>query len=74
MTTQGPDPPKAAVSGGGMGIAYKVGLGVMVAGGIFLMSREILGDIAYSAISGILELLGAPEERDFLPTNEPEAG
>ena len=55
-------------------MAYKVGLGVMVTGVMLLMSREILGDIAYSAISGVLELLGAPEERDFLPTNKPEAG
>ena len=47
---------------------------MIVTGVIFLMSREILGDVAYSAVSGVLELLGAPEERDFLPTNEPEAG
>ena len=46
MKTQGWDPPKAAVSRGVMGIAYKVGLGVMVTGVIFLMSREILGVIA----------------------------
>ena len=56
------------------GLTYKVGLGVMVVGIVIAASSLFLGGVIFSAISALLTLLGAPEDREFLPTDEPEAG
>ena len=56
------------------GLAYKVGLGVIVVGVVMFASSLLVGGVTFSAISALLRLLGAPEDREFLPANEPEAG
>ena len=55
-------------------LTYKIGLAVMVTGVIIMVSGGILGGIFFEALMKILTLLGAPEEREFLPPSEPEAG
>ena len=73
MKTQGT---AAAVTASvkGAGLAYKVGLGVILAGGVVFASSSFLGGVVFAAVMDILSLLGAPEDRQFLPPNEPEAG
>ena len=56
------------------GLAYKIGLGVIVAGIVIAASSWLLGGVTFSAISALLTLMGAPEDRGFMPTSEPEAG
>ena len=56
------------------GVAYKIGLGVIAAGIVIAASSLFLGGVTFSAVSALLTLLGAPEDREFLPTYEPEAG
>ncbi len=58
----------------GAGLAYKLGLGVIVVGVVMIVSSGLLGGVTFSAISALLRLLGAPEDREFMPTDEPEAG
>ena len=58
----------------GAGLAYKVGLGVMVTGVAIFASSWLLGGIAFAAATALLKLLGAPEDRQILPPYEPEAG
>ena len=41
---------------------------------VIAASSWLLGGVTFSAISALLGLLGAPEDREFLPTYEPEAG
>ena len=74
MKTQGKAAPGATVSAKGSGLAYKVGLGVMAVGVLFVASSWPLGRIVFAALSALLTLLGAPEGRRLLPPNEPEAG
>ena len=73
MNTQG-----AGVSGTASvnitGLAYKVGLGVIVAGFLIFASSGLLGGVVFAAVMDLLTLMGAPEDRQFLPPNEPEAG
>ncbi len=57
-----------------MGLTYKIGFAVMVTGVIIMVSGGILGGIFFEALMQLLTLLGAPEEREFLPPDEPEAG
>ena len=73
MTTQGTGTSGAA-SVKRTGLAYKVGLGVIVAGVVMFASSWLLGGIVFAAVMDLLTLLGAPEDRQFLPPNEPEAG
>ncbi len=55
-------------------LAYKVGLGVIVVGGVIAASSWLLGGVTFSAVSALLRLLGAPDDRALLPPHEPEAG
>ena len=52
----------------GAGVAYKVGLGVIAAGVVMFASSLLLGGVTFSAISALLKLFGAPEDRALLPT------
>ena len=56
----------------GAGLAYKLGLGVIVVGVVMIVSSGLLGGVTFSAISALLRLLGAPEFREFLPMYEPD--
>ena len=56
------------------GLAYMVGLGLIVTGFVIAMSRDLLGEVLFMALQEFLTLLGAPEDRAFLPPSEPEAG
>ena len=68
MTTPG------AASAKSTGLAYKIGLGVVAIGIVMFASSWLLGGVLFAAIMAVLDLLGAPENRQFLPPNEPEAG
>ena len=68
MTTPG------AASTRRSGLAYKVGLGVIATGVFMFASSWFLGGVVYAVVMAILDLLGAPENRQFLPPGEPEAG
>ena len=56
------------------GLVYKVGLGVIAVGVVFVASSWLLGDVAFASVTALLTLLGAPENRQLLPQDEPEAG
>ena len=56
------------------GLAYKVGLGVIVAGVVVFASSGFLGGVVFAAVMELLELMGAPEDRQFLPPDQPGAG
>ena len=58
----------------GSGLAYKIGAAVVVAGAIIIMTSGLLGEVVFASLMRLLSLLGAPEDRDFLPPSEPEAG
>ncbi len=54
------------------GVAYKVALGVMAAGVFLIVLSPLAGGILHTqAITPLIELLGAPEDRQFLPSDEP---
>ena len=74
MKPQGTGAPGAAVSAKRSGLAYKVGLGVMATSVLIVASSWPLGGIVFAALTALLTLLGAPEGRQILPPNEPEAG
>ncbi|MDE2823769.1 MAG: hypothetical protein OXK79_09720, partial [Chloroflexota bacterium] len=56
------------------GLAYKVGLGVIVAGVAMFASSWLLDGVVFAAVMELLTLLGAPEDRQFLPPDQPGAG
>lgn len=56
------------------GLAYKVGVGVIAAGIVIAASSGLLGGAVFALLMRLLALMGAPEERDFLPSDYPEAG
>ena len=56
------------------GLAYKVGLGVIVAGVLLFASSGLLGGVVSAAIMDLLTLMGAPEDRQFLPPDQPAGG
>ena len=56
------------------GLAYKVGLGVVVAGVAMFASSWLLDGVVFAAVMELLTLLGAPEDRQFLPPDQPGAG
>ncbi len=54
------------------GVAYKVALGVMAVGVILIVLGPMVGGILHTqAITPLIELLGAPGDRQFLPSDEP---
>ena len=57
-----------------VGLAYKVGLGVVMTGVAIVASSWLLGGVVFAAATALLNLLGAPESRQLLPPHEPEAG
>ena len=71
---------QGAAASGGMssarrsGLAYKVGLGVMVTGVVIAASSWLLGGVVFVALTSLLTLLGAPESRQIMPPHDPEAG
>ncbi len=57
------------------GMAYKVALGVMAVGVLLIVWSPFVGESLYNqALVPLIELLGAPEERGFLPRTEPQTG
>ena len=56
------------------GLAYKVGLGVIVAGVVVFASSWLLGGGVFAAVMELLALLDAPDDRQFLPADQPEVG
>ena len=56
------------------GLAYKIGAAVVVAGAIIVLTSGLLGEVVFASLMRLLSLLGAPEDRHFLPPSEPEAG
>ena len=56
------------------GLAYKVGLGVIVTGAAVVGSSWLLGGVVFVAVNGILTILGAPDDRTLLPPYKPEVG
>ena len=56
------------------GLAYWVGLGVIVAGVAVFASSWFLGGVVFAAVMDFLTLLGAPEDRQFLPPDQPAGG
>ena len=57
-----------------MRLVYKLGLGIIVAGLIIVLSAGALGGMFYEGLMQLLTLAGAPAERDFLPPSQPENG
>ncbi len=57
-----------------MKLAYKLGLGVMVAGVVIAVTSGLFGGAFYEALMWLMTLLDAPEEREFLPPSQPEKG
>ena len=54
------------------GVAYKVALGVVAAGVFLIVLSPMVGGILHTqAITPLIELLGAPGDRQFLPSGEP---
>ncbi len=58
----------------GSGLAYKIGVAVMVAGAIIAMASGLLGGVVFASLMRLLSLLDAPEDRYFLPPSQPQAG
>lgn len=56
------------------GLAYKVGVGVIAAGIAITATSGLLGGVVFGLLMRILTLMGAPEDRDFLSPDFPEAG
>ena len=53
-------------------VAYKVALGVMAVGVILIVLSPMVGGILHTqAITPLIDLLGAPGDRQFLPSDEP---
>ena len=73
MNTQGTDASGTA-SVKRTGLAYKVGLDVIVVAVVIFASSWFLGGVVFAAAMELLEFLGAPENREFLHRREPEAG
>ncbi len=55
-------------------VSYKVALGVMLVGVLMMVSSPFTGEPFYGAVTPFIELLGAPEGREFLPAQRPETG
>ncbi len=54
------------------GVAYKVALGVIAVGVFMIVGSPFVGGILHTqAITPLIELLGAPEDRQNLPAHEP---
>ena len=64
----------AKASDKGSGMAYKIGAAAVVAGAIILMTSGLLGGVVFASLMRLLSLMGAPEDRDFLPPDYPDAG
>ena len=47
---------------------------MVAAGAIILMTSGLLGGVVFASLMKLLALIGAPEDRDFLPPDYPEAG
>ena len=47
---------------------------MVVVGAIILMTSGLLGGVVFASLMRLLSLMGAPEDRDFLPPDYPEAG
>ena len=73
MNTQGTRAPGTA-SDERNGLAYKVGVGVIAAGVVIAASSGLLGGAVFALLMRLLALMGAPEDRDFLPPDYSEAG
>lgn len=56
------------------GLAYRVGFGVILLGLLVISLSWFLGGLTGAAVTTLLALLGAPEEREFLPPNQPSLG
>ena len=56
------------------GYFYRLGLALVATGVIIAFSGGLLGRTLFAGLMQLLPLLGAPEDRDFLPPSEPEAG
>ena len=56
------------------GPAYKAGLVVILAGVVVFASSWLLGGVVFAAVMDLLALLDAPDDRQFLPADQPEAG
>ena len=56
------------------GLAYKVGLGVILTGVVMFASSWLFGGVVFAAVMDLLTRLGAPEDRQFLSPEQPEAG
>ena len=64
--------PRIRITLADWGVAYKVALGVMAIGVFLIVLSPMVGGILHTlAITPLLELLGAPEDRELLPTDEP---
>ena len=57
-----------------IGYFYKLGLAAIATGIIIAVSSDRPGGILFAGLMKLLTLFGAPEDRDFLPPSEPEAG
>lgn len=57
-----------------LGLTYRVGLVVAVIGVLVILASGTLGGVFYELVLSLLELLDAPEDREYLVPNEPGAG
>ena len=56
-------------------MAYRIALGVVVVGVLMVVWSPFVGGLLYDqAITPLIELLGAPDDRQALPAHEPETG
>ncbi len=56
----------------GLGFAYQVGLALIAIAIIVAVAGSIIGGVFYEGLMGILKVLGASEDRHFLPPVNPE--
>ena len=57
-----------------LGLTHRVGLVFVAVGVLVILASGILGGIFYELVLSLLELLDAPEDRDFLSPDKPGAG
>ena len=57
-----------------LGLTYKVGLVVALIGVLAVLASGVFGAVFYELVLSVFELLGSPEDREYLAPDKPFAG